>query len=347
VFLKGVCLNMAKTIFVVDDNDTNLERVKEVLEGGYHVFTMPSAAKMFFLLEKLKPDLIMLDIEMPDEDGFDALKRLKANESYKDIPVIFLTGRSDVTSEVLGFELGAVDFITKPFSSLVMQNRIKAHLNIDELIRERTEQLNKLKNGIISVLADVVESRDTTTGVHIENTATYIEIMLKEMLERGVYADEINSWSLDTVISSSRMHDIGKIAISDTILNKPDKLSTAEFDLIKTHCNEGVAIVEKMSKLSGEEDFLQHANIFAVSHHERWDGTGYPSGLKGDDIPLQGRIMAIVDVYDALVSRRPYKDPFTHEDAVKIIILAAGTQFDPKIVAVFEQVHEKFKDVWK
>jgi len=177
-----------KTIFVVDDSDTNLSMAEAVLEDQYRVMTMPSAAKMFTLLEKVIPDLVLLDIEMPGMDGFDTIKRLKADSNWSEIPVMFLTGRNDADVEARGLEMGAVDFVTKPFSAPVLINRIKTHLNIDEIIRERTSQLHKLQNSIVAVLADMVENRDKGTGGHIERTSIYIKILIEEMKEKGVYA---------------------------------------------------------------------------------------------------------------------------------------------------------------
>jgi putative two-component system response regulator len=306
---------------------------------------MPSAAKMFTLMEKIIPDLILLDIEMPGMDGFEALHYLKSNPLYKNIPVIFLTSYTDDAIEARGLELGVVDFISKPFSATVLINRIKTHLDIDELIRERTAQIRRLQNGIISVLADVVEERDKETGGHNDRTSAYVEILIKAMAEQGVYADEIREWNPEMVVLSARLHDTGKIHISDVILNKPGKLDTGELEQMKTHTMEGARIIDRMIEHTGEEEFLKNAKLFAEFHHERWDGTGYPHGLKGTDIPLQGRIMAIVDVYDALVSRRPYKEPYTDEEATRIISMDAGKHFDPKIVEVFLKVEDKIKAV--
>ncbi|MDR1668757.1 MAG: response regulator [Oscillospiraceae bacterium] len=336
---------MAKTIFLVDDSDISLSQGEEALEAHFKVMTLPSAAKMFSLMEKMLPDLILLDIEMPDQNGFETMRLLKAHDIYAGIPVIFVTGRSDETAEALGFELGAIDFITKPFSPPILVNRVKAHLSTDEKVRERTAQLWRLKNGIISVLADLVEDRDVTTGGHIERTATYIRILLNEMLEHKVYDGDIRGWDLETVISSSRLHDVGKIRITDMILNKPGKLTSEEFDIIKTHTSEGEHIIDQISMRTGDELFLRQARKFAGYHHEKWNGSGYPYRLAGEDIPLQGRIMAVADVYDALVSERPYKKPFSHEESVDIIMKDAGTHFDPHIAEVFFNARNQFKAV--
>jgi len=333
-----------KTIFVVDDSDTNLSTAEKALEKLYRVMTIPSAAKMFSLLEKVPPDLILLDIEMPDIDGFLALERLKTNSSWANIPVVFLTGRTDTEVEVRGFQNGAVDFILKPFSEPVLLNRIRTHLNIDELIRERSAQLNRLQNGIVSVLANLVESRDKDTGGHIERTSAYIKILLNEMKKRGIYKEIISDWDTEKIIASARMHDLGKISITDLIVNKPGKLTEEEYEIMKTHAAEGERIIDRIIAQTGGGEFLNNARLFAGSHHERWDGKGYPNMLKGEEIPLQGRIMAIVDVYDALLSERPYKKAFSDEEAVKIIMENAGTHYDPKIAELFFDVKDLLKE---
>jgi len=334
-----------KTIFVVDDSDTNLSMAENALEDLYCVMTLPSAAKMFTLLEKVTPDLILLDIEMPEMNGFEALQKLKTHDQYSSIPVIFLTGLTDVSIEVQGFELGAIDFIAKPFSAPVLLNRIKTHLSIDELIHERTAQLRRLQNSLVSVLADMVESRDKTTGGHIERTTAYIKILMNAMMERGVYIDELRDWDIEVVASSARLHDLGKITVSDLILNKPDKLTSKEYEIMKTHAMEGEKNIERIVSRSGNEAFLRHAKLFAGYHHEHWDGSGYPHGLKETTIPLQGRILAVADVYDALISTRPYKRAFTHEEAMRIIMANSGTHFDPNITDVLYEVEDRFKEV--
>jgi len=339
---------MRKTIFVVDDNATSLTMAENALVNMYRTIALSSAAQMFKALEKFTPDLILLDVEMPEINGFEAMTMLKDNAAYSEIPVIFLTGLTDSGNEALGIKLGAVDFISKPFSELVLLNRIKNHLHIDDLIRERTaqltertEQLEKLKNGIVYTMADLVENRDRNTGGHIDRTSVYMKLLIDAMFERDVYINEMISWDMDSVVSSARLHDIGKIAIPDSILNKPGKLDDEEFAIMKTHTTEGENIINRTIERTGDAEFLLNAKLIAVYHHEKWDGSGYPYKLKGADIPLQGRIMAIIDVYDALVSERPYKKAFSHEDACRIISEEAGRHFDPLITEVFGKVSEQ------
>jgi putative two-component system response regulator len=340
---------MSKTLFIVDDSATNLSVAEEVLEKHYEVMTFSSARKMFASLGKIVPDLILLDIEMPEMDGFETMKCLKAHDVYAEIPVIFLTALNDADNEVRGIEQGAVDFIAKPFSEPVLINRINRHLRIDgmirkrtEQLRERTEQLERLQNGIVLIMADIVEDRDSNTGGHIERTSAYMKLLIEAMQERGVYAEEIDGWDLESVVLSARLHDIGKISIPDVILKKPDKLTQEEFATMKTHSALGEQIIEQMVKMTGDVEFLHNAKLTAAYHHERWDGKGYPYGLKEMAIPLHGRIMAIVDVYDALTSDRPYKKAFSDEEATRIIMEEAGRQFDPDIAKVFFGIKNQF-----
>jgi putative two-component system response regulator len=336
---------MFKKIFVVDDNSVNLLTAEEALSNHFEVFTLSSAAVMFEALENIVPDLILLDIMMPDVDGFKALDILKCDRRYSGIPVIFLTSKNDPDTEVHGFEMGVVDFISKPFSAPVLLNRITTHLQIEGIIQLRTKKLLKLQNSLVSVLANMIESRDKLTGRHIERTAGYLRIFLEAMVERGLHAADIEEWDLETAVSSSRLHDVGKVAVPDMILNKPGKLEPAEFETMKTHAIEGEKIIDNLIAEAGEDIFLHNAKHFAGSHHEKWDGSGYPRGLSCENIPLQGRIMAIADVYDALVSERPYKKAFTHDMAVEIIRDSGGKHFDPTLVELFLEIHTKFAEV--
>ena len=337
---------MRKIIFVVDDSDTNLTMAEECLEGSYDVLTIPSGAGMFKILNKMRPDLILLDIEMPEMDGFEVLARLKANEKYRDIPVIFLTANRDFRLETRGFEEGVVDFIGKPFSAPVLLNRIKLHINIADVISERTIELERAHRNLIYILADMVENRDKSTGGHIERTTEYIRILMEEMFNQGVYANTIKCWDIDMMCVCAILHDVGKIGISDVILNKPGKLLPEEFDDMKDHAQNGAIIINRVIERTGEDAFLHNAKLFAEFHHENWDGSGYPHGLKGEEIPLQGRIMAVADVYDALISERSYKKAMSDDEASAIIIEESGKRFDPEIVKVFSSVRDKFKAVY-
>lgn len=341
-----------RTIFIVDDNELNLSMAKEVLRPYYRVLTAGSAKTMFNLLQKRQPDLILLDIEMPEMNGFEALEKLKADPATAEIPVIFLTSLTKTSAETRGFELGVVDFIYKPFVEPVLLKRVKTHVNISDLIKERTQQLHDktmqhetLKNGIITVLANMVESRDGTTGSHIIRVRVYLDILIQQMIGLGIYAQELLAKNLGLVVSASSLHDIGKIAIPDQILLKPGRLTPEEFEVIKTHCVIGIDIIDQIAVLSPDQEFLSYAKEILSSHHERWDGTGYPAGLAGMDIPLLGQIMAVVDVYDALTSSRPYKQAMSHEKAQGIILEGTATHFNPAIMAAFKEAGPAFEKV--
>ena len=331
-----------KTVFIVDDNDTNLMAAKLALQGIYKTYALPSAARMFALLKKITPDLILLDVDMPEMDGYQTIHALKNDPGYNAIPVIFLTAKNDEISELQGFELGALDYISKPFSNPVLVRRVESHIETDKLIKQGQQALRELHNATISVIANMVESRDKITGTHIERTQKYLEILINELIRINCYSDEIQSWDMTLLLPSAQLHDVGKIVVSDIILNKPGKLSPEEFELIKTHTMEGERIIDLISEKTHGDGFLHHAKLFAGWHHEKWDGTGYPRGIKGENIPLEGRILAIVDVYDALVCERPYKKAFSHDEAVKIIAEGSGTHFDPKIIDAFLNVADKF-----
>jgi putative two-component system response regulator len=335
-----------KTIFVVDDNDTNLVAAKTALEGTYRTFTISSAARLFKLAEKIKPDLILLDVEMPEMDGFTAMQRMKSDPNLMpllaSVPVIFLTAVSDSNAELRGFELGAVDFISKPISPPILLKRIESHIETDKLIKKSQRSLRNMQNAMISVISELVENRDKITGGHIERTQQYLKILVDELIRTGTYTAEISKWDLNLLLPSAQLHDVGKITISDLILNKPAKLTDEEFAIIKTHASEGERIIDEIIGKTSDDGFLMHAKRFAAYHHEKWNGSGYPRGLSGMDIPLEGRIMAIADVYDALVSERPYKKAFAHEKAVEIILSEAGTHFDPELIKAFSQIADDF-----
>jgi len=303
--------------------------------------------------------MILLDVEMPDMNGYEAIKKIKSKKETKDIPIIFLTAKNDSDSELEGLSLGAIDYITKPFSPPLLLKRIETHLlvesqkeellnynkNLQSLVDAKTKTVLELQNAILRAMAELVENRDDITGKHLERTQSYLGLLIKAISNHPLYKDEISGWNIDLVLLSSQLHDVGKIVVKDDILRKPGKLLDAEFAEIKKHTIFGEKIIDKIKRNATEHEFLEHARIFAATHHEKWDGTGYPRGLKGTDIPLQGRLMAIADVYDALVSERPYKGAFTHEKAVEIIAAGKGTHFDPNLVEVFLEISDKFNEV--
>ncbi|MCL1893077.1 MAG: response regulator [Holophagaceae bacterium] len=356
-------------IILVDDIKANLDQGRNMLKTFYEVYPAISAAKLFELLDNFLPDLILLDIEMPEMNGYEAIKKLKSDDRFADIPVIFLTAKTDSESELKGFDLGAMDYVSKPFSAPLLLKRIEKELLIlrqkRELLRakeylegytdmlsaeviKKTEEIVDLQNAVLSTVADMVEFRDKLTGGHNYRTRLYLKALMEEMKKEGIYGDVIADWDQATFLYSAQLHDVGKIAISDLILNKQGKLTPEEFEIIKTHVTAGIDAIEKiMSSLSSSSKFLVHTLAIVGTHHEKWDGSGYPVGLSGKNIPLEGRLMAIADVYDALVTDRPYKKSFTCEEAKKIIQDSSATHFDPTLIPVFLNVENEFARIAK
>ena len=353
-----------RLVILVDDNPANLRIGKNVLAEKYAVATAPSAEKMFSLLENNNPAMILLDVDMPEMNGYEAIKILKSKPGTRNIPVIFVTARAEYDDELAGLSLGAIDYITKPFQPPLLLKRIEAHLlledqrdklekqaaelknfndNLQKMVDEKTQSILDLQSALLRTMAELVECRDDITGGHIERTQQGIKLLLEEIERSCVYEDEVGNWNTELLLQSCQLHDVGKISIDDNILKKPEKLSKDEFEVMKKHAAFGEEIIQKIETLAKESEFLKYAKIFAASHHEKWDGSGYPSGLAGNDIPLLGRIMAIADVYDALTSVRPYKKAFSHEEAVEIIIEGSGLQFDPVLVEVFTKTAEEFR----
>ena len=351
--------NKRQTIMYVDDNKANLAMGKGMLEEFYDVYALPSADKLLQFLKRVKPDLILLDIEMPGMNGYEAMTMLKADKQYADIPVIFVTAKNGEAEELDGLELGAIDYVTKPFSAALLLKRIENHLllqkqqsklqdfnkNLLNMVKDKTAQIFGLQYALISTVADLVESRDSLTGSHVNRTQKYLEALVDQLLKEGIYEDEMLAWDMDIMLPSAQLHDLGKISISDTILNKPGKLTPQEYEIMKTHVEKGVDAIERMEKFGYFAEYLNLAKIFAATHHEKWDGSGYPQGLKEQGIPLEGRIMALVDVYDALISERPYKRAFSADESAQIIVMGSGTHFDPAIVAVFEKLAGEFAGI--
>ncbi|MCL2807960.1 MAG: response regulator [Coriobacteriia bacterium] len=352
-------MNKQRKIVAVDDNLTNLTALKNILKPVYEVYPVDSAAKMLDLLEHIDADLILLDVEMPGLNGYDAARLLKSNPARAEIPIIFVTALSDEQNEMEGLQLGAVDYIYKPIVAPLLLRRIETHLSLAEHKRElqalntaiqkkliiKIGEVFELQNAILNIVAGMVESRDDSTGGHIHRIMTYLSCLIEALEANNTYFEEVSSWDMGFLLPSSQLHDVGKIAISDAILNKPGKLDTEEFETMKTHVQIGVDAISRMEESTSDSSFFQYAKIFAGSHHEKWDGSGYPNGLKGTDIPLIGRLMAIADVYDALVSPRPYKDAFSPEKAAAIIREGSNTHFDPELVNIFNKVACRFAEI--
>jgi putative two-component system response regulator len=348
-----------KKIILVDDNLANLTAGKQMLKDSYEVYAIPSATKLFEFLEHITPDIILLDIEMPEMNGYETIKILKADGRFAEIPVIFLTAKSDEASELEGLRLGAIDYVSKPFSAPLLLKRIENHMlmaaqrrelknfneNLQLLVFEKSMQVIELQNAVLSTVAEMVEFRDQNTGGHVDRTQAYLKLLLDQMIRDRVYEAETKDWDLAFLLPSAQLHDVGKISISDSILDKPGKLTDEEFEKMKEHTTIGVNAIRRIKENTSENDFLYHAEIFAGTHHEKWDGSGYPNGLAATAIPLQGRLMAIADVYDALISPRPYKGPMSTATARGIIADGSGSHFDPALVEVFLKVEEGFASI--
>lgn len=350
-----------KRLFLVDDNAVNLSVGKSVLQNKYTVVTMSSGEELLLMLDNTSADLILLDIEMPGMNGYEVIEKLKENPSTTDIPVIFLTGKNNPADELKGLSLGAVDYISKPFSPPLLLKRIDLHLlleeqkkellnfneNLKEMVLERTKTIDEMQKAILLWAAELIEFRDDATGKHVERVQMYLKALLSEMTKSERYALKIAEWDvdIDLLLQSSALHDIGKIKIKDDILLKPARLTASEYERMKEHTVYGKILIGNLKNRLPDQKFLDYAQIMAFMHHERWDGSGYPRGLKGEEIPLQARLMALADVYDALISKRAYKEPYSHELALSIIERGKGTQFDPELVHLFMSVSDTLKEI--
>ncbi len=316
------------TILIVDDTPENITILSDIL-ADYNVKAANNGAKALEIASRFRPDLILLDIMMPEMDGYAVCMRLKRDLHTKHIPVIFVTAMDEETDEARGFELGAVDYITKPVSAPVVQARVRTHLKLydqnralEDLVNERTKALNQSRLEIIRRLGLAAEYKDNETGMHVIRMSYYCRVIAT--------AIGMGEEAADLILNASPMHDVGKIGIPDNILRKPGRLDARERSIMEQHTEIGARII-------GEHDYplLDMARTVALTHHEKWDGTGYPRGIKGDRIPISGRIVAVADVFDALVSKRPYKDAWPFERAVSVIKEESGRHFDPDLVAAF------------
>ena len=345
------------TILVVDDTPANLSVLGEMLKSDYRVKLANHGQRALDLATAAPPDLVLCDIMMPEMNGFEVCRRLKANPDTARIPVIFVTAMMDVEDERLGFEVGAVDYIHKPVTPLIALARIKTHLQIkrwqdfmanqsawlQQEVARRVDQVLQLQSASIHVMVSMAEFRDEETGNHIRRTQEYVRLLGDWMMRRGFHPAELNPATVEQMAQAAPLHDIGKIAVPDHILLKPAQLNAAEFEIMKTHAMRGYDILEQARHSMGQDNpLLRYASQITRSHHERWDGSGYPDGLRGDAIPLAARLMALADVYDALRSARPYKKPFTHLATESLIADGRNQHFDPDIVDAFIDLRHDF-----
>jgi putative two-component system response regulator len=334
-------------ILVVDDNISSLKQIGAQLGGSYEVSLAKSGGLALQICMQEKPDLILLDIEMPEMDGFETLKRLRLNHYLGSIPVIFLTGNHDTEIEVRGLQSRARDFITKPVEKNILLHRIELHLRFSSYQSHLEKTMVKLSESISLSFAELIECRDENTGGHVIRTSKYVGLLGRKLIENGMFRDELTPMDLEMMVRAAPLHDIGKIAISDRILLKPDRLDDEEFNAMKRHTSIGAEILAHMFSRTPTQQYLQYAKLIAASHHERFDGKGYPKGLAGDEIPLCGRIMAVADVYDALVADRVYRVGMKRPEARRIIIDGKNKNFDGRVVDAFEEIYEQLVESTK
>ncbi len=343
-------------ILIVDDTPGNISLLGQALQNRYNIVVATNGLDALRVAQELPcPDLILLDIMMPGLDGFEVCEHLKKSAVTRKIPVIFVTAMGENENEARGFEVGGVDYITKPISPVIVRARVQTHLalydqnrELEKMARERTREIVHTQEVTIYGMAVLAETRDNETGKHIMRTQHYIRLLAEQLIKSRKYRDYLDASRINLLFKSAPLHDIGKVGIADSILLKPGKLTDEEFDEMKKHTTYGRDAIVKSEQALGEENsttFLTLAREIAYTHHEKWNGQGYPEGISGEDIPLSGRLMAIADVYDALISKRVYKAAFPHEKAVAIIIDGRGEHFDPELVDAFVEVQEAFRKI--
>lgn len=349
--------NQPANILIVDDTTSNLVILAEMIKSiGYIARPVISVKQALAAIAVEKPQLILLDISMPEIDGFDFCEILKQDSVMKDVPIIFISALNSTEDKVKGFKLGAVDFISKPFELEEITLRINTHLKIFQMQNElkvHNKQLFKMFNNqvkkvtneqrqLIYVLSKMAEEREDLEGKHIDHLISYSKLLAMSLQFSPKYEKQVTATFLDSLLMAVPLHDIGKMCIRDSVLCKAGPLSEEEMELVKTHTIEGAKRIDEMNQ-DCQNDTLKMAREIAYCHHEKWDGSGYPCGLKGEDIPLSARIVSIVDVYDVLTSKRCYRDAFTHEQALEIMREETGKSFDPDIMDVFFKIQKRFQ----
>ena len=348
-------------VLIVDDTPENLQLMNELLKGQYKTRIANSGERALrAAVQEPKPDIILLDIMMPGMDGYEVCRRLKADDATSDIPVIFLTAKTQVEDEQRGFDVGCVDYITKPISPPIVMARVKTHLALkaaadflkdqnqylENEVKRRTHEVQVVQDVTIMAMASLAETRDNETGNHIRRTQNYVRALAEKLRDNPRFARYLADNTPEMLYKSAPLHDIGKVGIPDAILLKPGKLTPQEFEIMKTHTTLGRDAILAAEKLIGVEDtFLRLAREIAYSHQEKWDGSGYPQGLAGESIPISARLMALADVYDALISARVYKPAFPHEKAVEMIRTGRDKHFDPVMVDAFLEIEEEFRTI--
>ncbi|MEI7611369.1 MAG: two-component system response regulator [Betaproteobacteria bacterium] len=354
--------NQQSSVLIVDDTPDNLTFIRLLLKDFYKIKIANNGETALRIAQSPPPpDLILLDIMMPEMDGYKVCRQLKSDARTWDIPVIFLTARADPEDETFGLGLGAVDYIIKPINPSIVLSRVKTHLELkiardflkdrnaflEDEVSKRTREVAAIQDVTIHAMASLAETRDNETGNHIRRTQFYVKLLAEKLRHHPRFKDVLdNDKTIDLIIKSAPLHDIGKVGIPDRILLKPGRFEPEEFEIMKRHTTLGRdAIIKAEESLDLDHPFLTYAKEIAYSHHEKWDGSGYPEGLSGEAIPLTGRIMALADVYDALISRRVYKEGMPHAKAVEIILQGNGTHFDPDVMLAFRELADEFKAI--
>ena len=333
-----------KQILVVDDDLSILKQISAHLSGRYGVSLAKSGSQALQICMRERPNLILLDVEMPEMDGFEVISRIKKIPYLDWVPIIFLTSHRDLEFHTRALELGARDFITKPLDRRVLLHRVELHLRFAAYRTQAEREVAVLSDNIAISFAEMIECRDENTGGHVLRTSKYVEILGMELMNSGIFQGELDPSSLRMMVRAAPLHDIGKIAVSDRILLKNGKLDDEEFAIMKQHTQVGEEILGRMYRRMPTQRYLYYARLIAGSHHEWYNGKGYPRGLSGDEIPLPGRIMAVADVYDALANNRIYHVGMDHANASRIIFEGEGVQFDPRIVGAFRKIQGKIME---
>lgn len=346
------------TVLVVDDTADNLTVMVNLLKEHFRVKVAITGDKALRIMDGPElPDLVLLDVMMPGMDGFEVCGRLKANARTREVPVIFLTARSEDVDERRGFELGAEDYITKPINPAIVLARVTTHLHLKQArdflqdrnvfleaeVRRRTREVTAIQEATISAMAALAEARDNETGMHVRRTQLYVQMLARMLQSNPRFSTVLSDQMIRLLHKTAPLHDIGKIGIPDSVLLKPGKLDAVEWEIMKTHTVIGSnTMIQAERQLNAPSVFFRVAREISLSHHERWDGSGYPEGLAGDAIPISARLMALADVYDALISKRVYKAAFSHESAVELIAAERAKQFDPDVVDAFLTLEAEF-----
>lgn len=360
--------NSRPHVLIVDDTLGNIELLANILSTDYTVSFAANGSEALELVNRLPIDLVLLDVVMPGIDGFEVCRRVKTNPATRDIPVIFLTSLESAVDEEYGLSFGAEDFLHKPVSPPVVLARVRNHLlfasakralkrhndELELLVAERTQEIVRQNRLIISAqdatimaFCALAEARDNETGNHIRRTQNYVRALAERLRFHPRFCQFLNDVSIQLLFKSAPLHDVGKVAIPDSILLKPGRLNADEWRVMKGHCAAGRrAIVTAARELvENERSFLGFAAEIAYGHHERWDGTGYPQGLSGDNIPISARLMAVADVYDALTTKRVYKDAISHDESVRMMTAERGSHFDPDVLDAMLSISDTFKEI--